>query len=475
MKLALVSLDTCDLEPPLGLAYMATYLRKYANFYDTSIIDKTYDDVMGKILKLKPDLIGISAFTIHYQDAIELSKEIKEKLDVPIFIGGVHISSLPYSLSKYIDIGILGEGEQTLIELLNAYEKYGKFTKDNLKNIKGLIFRDDDKLVKTGPREVITPLDSLPIPDRSLFDKRYFRKVRQYDGTFGRSATMLTLRGCPFRCIFCATTSFWNKIRFNSPEYILEEVRELQDKYKAERVNIHDDLFTTNRPRMREIATLFKKEKIDNINFSVQGHAATLNDEVCQLLKDMNVKWVGFGFEHGNERMLKYLKQGSSSVEHNRNAIRLCNKYDLLVTGSIIFGSPTETIGEMRDNIRFIEYAKQFPNVMDLWTFVMTPFPDTPIWEVAKERGKVSDTDMDWNLLSHQNINDPMLLDPGIDRKEFKKIFLEGRKRLKYFKMKRVKSLIKNDPMRLVKQAVKKPRYTANLLLRRSLLSESKF
>ena len=344
---------------------------------------------------------------------------------------------------------------------------------EEVKAVDGISSKNDSGF-QTTTRELIKDLDSLPIPAWDLYDLSKYYNYHIFDMETPYASIMAS-RGCPFRCIFCATTSFWNKIRFNSPEYILEEVRELQDKYKAERVNIHDDLFTTNRPRMREIATLFKKEKIDNINFSVQGHAATLNDEVCQLLKDMKVKWVGFGFEHGNERMLRYLKQGSSSVEHNRNAIRLCNKYDLLVTGSIIFGSPTETIGEMRDNIRFIEYAKQFPNVMDLWTFVMTPFPDTPIWEVAKERGKVSDTDMDWNLLSHQNINDPMLLDPGIDRKEFKKIFLEGRKRLKYFKMKRVKSLIKNDPMRLVKQAVKKPRYTANLLLRRSLLSESKF
>jgi len=471
MKLALISLSCDKRDPPLGLLSIATYLKEIGNFSDIIIIDKNFDNVFAKILEIKPDIIGISAVTIHYYEAIELAKKIKNCLDIPIIIGGVHISTLPSSLKKCFDIGIVGEGEQTMLELLKLFEKKG-FSKEKLKKINGLTFYDKKRLIITKPREPIKFLDDIPIPDRSFLDKEYFKKIRHYDGSYGVLASIITSRGCPFRCAFCSTSKFWKTIRYNSAKRIMEEIKYLKEKYNVIRIDGMDDLFTINRPRLKEFAKAFEKENYKDIYFSCTAHAGTIDEELCKLLKRINVKWLGFGFESGSEKMLTYLKNGTLRIEQIKKAIELCDKYNIYVTGSLIFGSPYETIDDMKETLKFIDFAKKYPNVLDIWSFIMTPFPGTEIWEIAKKRGKVSD-DMDWRILSHQNFENPLLLDQNINKEEFKKIFLEGRKKLRYFKWKRAKWLLKNDPYWLIKQTLKKPKYATNLLLKNTLLAES--
>jgi len=472
MKISFVSFGEDKREPPLGLLTVATYLKKFGDFNDINIIDKNFDNIFEKILEIKPDIIGISAMTVHYLDAIELAKKIKSNLDIPIIIGGVHISTLPFSLKKYFDIAVIGEGEQTTLELLTLFEKKG-FSKKELKKIKGIAFYDNDKLVITEPRELIDSLDKIPIPDRSFLNKEYFKKIRHYDGSYSVLGSMTTSRGCPFNCVFCSTSHFWKRVRFNSVDHIIEEIKYLKEKYNVKRIDIFDDLFTTNRARLKEFVKAFKKEKIDDIYFSCASHAATIDEEICQLLKEINVNWLGFGLESGSEKILNYLKKGTLKIEQSKRAIQLCNKYNIYVTGSLIFGSPYETIEDMKETLKFMDFAKKYPNVLDIWSFVMTPFPGTEIWEIAKKRNKVSD-DMDWRLLSHQNFNNPLLLEPNINKEEFKKIFLEGRRKLKYFKWKRIIHQLKRNPMWIIRQSIKKPKYVANFLFKKTLLAESK-
>lgn len=142
---------------PLGIAYIASYIEKYGNFNDFHIeID------VNKIIDLKPDIIGISSYTETYQLAKENALLIRKKLDVPIILGGPHITSLPYTLDKIFDIGIIGEAEITFLEILNLYSKTKTFNKKELKNIKGIVFFENDKLTITDPRENILNLDYLP-------------------------------------------------------------------------------------------------------------------------------------------------------------------------------------------------------------------------------------------------------------------------------------------------------------------------
>ncbi len=200
------------------------------------------------------------------------------------------------------------------------------------------------------------------------------------------------------------------------------------------------------------------------MTIACQARSDSITEETCKVLKDLNTLTIGFGFESGSERVLAYLKKNTTTVEKNRNAILMCKKYGFRVFGSLIFGSPTETIAEMRESIDFIRFAKQ--NGADgIWCFVMTPFPGTEMWEVAKQREKVSDTDMNWDILTHQNIDNPLLLDESIDKKEFKNVFLEAREELNYFRIKYIKQNIRSDISGTAKTAIMHPRDTAKTIM----------
>lgn len=146
--------------------------------------------------------------------------------------------------------------------------------------------------------------------------------------------------------------------------------------------------------------------------------------------------------------MLRFLKCESVTVKQNEQAVATCARHGLKVVGSLIFASPGETLAEMRDTIAFIDYTKK-AGADRIWSFVMTPFPGTRIWEIAKERGKVSD-DMDFDLLSHQAVDNPLLLDATIEKEAFQQVFNEGRKHLHYYKWKKVFSMFRNSPLRTI-------------------------
>ena len=468
MKIALVFLDDNAGHPPMGLAYLASYLSK-DNDIDIRIIDSgVHFNVMEALFKDHFDLIGISAMTIEYGKALELARNIKNEKNIPIIIGGVHISTLPSSFKNCFDLGVIGEGEQTFMEVIKSFIKYKKFNHSDLEQINGLAFFKNSNVYMTKVRKPIEPLDSIPFPAWDLVSKDYFRRNALVTfGEFGKHGVILTSRGCPYECVFCSTTKFWDIVRFHSPEYVINQIADLVDNYGVSHIQIWDDLFVSNKKRLRNIVSLFEKSKYKNkVKFNCQPRVNLIDDEICELLVRMNCNLVLFGFESGSEKMLKYLK-GNVTVEQNRNAIRTCVKYGMKVQGSVIFGSPTETVEDMQKTLEFLDFA--YNNGADrIWSFVMTPFPATKIWEIAKERGKVSD-DMDWKLLSHEAIDNPLLLDPAIDIEDFKKIFFEGRRRLNRFKWNKIFSFLKSDPISTVTYFLSNPfKYTRLLFSKRN-------
>ncbi|MFA4820523.1 MAG: cobalamin-dependent protein, partial [Candidatus Aenigmatarchaeota archaeon] len=147
MKVALVypRIKDRDLTPPLGLLYLASYAKEYGSTSEIKIFDNNFDNIEESVVKFNPDIIGITAMTIDYMETIRLATFFKEKLDIPIIIGGIHISSVPESLAKPFDIGVVGEGEATFLEVLLLFEKKGKFETNELQKIKGIAFHANGK------------------------------------------------------------------------------------------------------------------------------------------------------------------------------------------------------------------------------------------------------------------------------------------------------------------------------------------
>lgn len=463
IRIALVSFQKdAERVPPFGLIYIATYINQELNLpkENIKVIDINFHDIIKEVEEFNPDIIGISSMTANYGNALELAKKLKS-MNKPLILGGVHISTLPNSFQDCFDIGVLGEGEETFKELVEIYIKKGEFKKKDLKKIKNLVFFDGGRLIQTSKRGPLE-LDSLPFLDYEFADKNYFKKepifavLRE-----GIKGFIITSRGCPYKCLFCSTSHFWQKVRIHSPEYVAEQVKILVDKYHIDHLIIMDDLFAISKERVKRIKEeMIKNKTLDKIkSVEIQMRANLMDEEMGELLKSMKVKMASFGFESGSEKILNYLKCGSVKLEDSKRAMRVCRKYGINTYGSFMLGIPGETLEDMKETIELMDYGiKQ--KAIYLWSFVLTPLPSTPFWEIAKKRGKVSDN-MDWDKFSYHNIDEPLLLDENIDKREFKKIFLEGRKRLSKLKVRFVLRFIIYNPLFAAKIVAREPIYYA--------------
>jgi len=391
----------------LGLAYISACLKK--NIKDIQINFAHIANIQQfekKIELYRPDIIGISTVSQNFGTAINIARHCKDK-DIPIIIGGTHISMLPQSLDKSMDIGILGEAEITIVELLKTFQKNNGFKQNKLEKIKGLVFYKRGKLIFTPHRKLIENIDSIPFPDRSILNIN-LNKVM-----------LISSRGCPYNCIFCASKRFWKKARFHSPMYVISEIEEVHKKYKPKEILFFDDLFIANTNRLRQIVDLIVKRGIHKkIYFTVQCRANLVNDELCRLLKRMNVKVVMMGIETGSQPVLRYLKD-NVTIKENEDSIRLLKKYGFNVACFFIIGTPLDTEKRLEETLTFIKR-----NQLDIFeVYFLTPHPGTPIWNYAEKKGLVSH-DMQWEKLKFgfsrikklDDINRALVLS-GLDKK----------------------------------------------------------
>ena len=418
--------------PPLNLAYLAAALRK--NFdKDTQfkIITSDFEKVLDEF---DPDVVGISSVTQNYNTAMEYAKIAKGK-GKNVLMGGVHISALPQTMTDDMDISVLGEGEETIVEIFKNDFK-------NLEKINGIAYRKDGKLVKTAPRELIKDLDTIAPPARDLL------KINKY-------TYMFTSRGCPYRCIFCSSSRFWNKVRFHSADRVIEEIKFLIKNYGVEYIEMYDDLFIADKQRIKKIAKMIKEQNI-KIKIGCSARANMVDDETMKLLKEIGVKKIVLGLESGNERILTYLKgiggKSTVTVKQNYEAVRIANKYGILVNAGFVIGSPDETEEEIMDTYKLAATS----GVNHFETYILTPLPGTPVWELAKKKGFVNDTDFDWSKLDimfSENYENAIVMSDTLSREKLYDIY----KRFKKLQFRlRIKSAIRHPIKNNVLQWLKK-------------------
>lgn len=302
-------------------------------------------------------------------------------------------------------------------------------------------------------------------------------------GKKARIGFLFTSRGCPYRCVFCASSAFWDTVRFHSAERIVDEIKQLIDDFKVEAVSIADDLFTVNKDRIRRIVEGLRKcEILGKVMFVVNSRTNLVDEELCSILKEMGVVTVGFGFESGSEKVLKYLKQDTVTMEDNKRAIKLCKKYGFSVQGSLMFASPHETIDDMRDTLKFMDWMKQ-AGADGIWYFITTPFPGTELWKYCKDRGLVNinmDWDKlnpitDWKQLNRYNRERPLCLDGGIEMGEFFRILMEAEKRGKLLAPPVTTLESTLAFIQRIKRAILNPKRTIRIVLFRYILRRPVF
>jgi len=371
--------------PALGLGYLVSMLRRELGERVESLLVES--DVEETIREWRPHLLAISSVSQNFnlaQDYARLGREA----GVPVIVGGYHITELPESLAPEMDVGVVGEGEHVICELVELFMAHGELSPDRLGTIPGLVYRNGGELLLTTPREVVgatnKSLDELPMPDRSMM------RVRPH-------SNMLTSRGCPYTCSFCASTRFWPSIRYFSPEAMIEEVKHLRDDYGVRYITFHDDLFIANVKRLEAFHELVLSEGLpkSGFRFSCASSATRITEDMARMLREMNFVSVSMGLESGNQEVLTRLKGRAFKVDINQNAVETLNRHGIHPHASFIIGEPQETLEQMQETYDFI---KQNPLSL-INIYVLTPLPGTPVWHAAKERGLVAD-DMDWDLLN---------------------------------------------------------------------------
>jgi|TARA_Y100000031_G_scaffold70041_1_gene77700 radical SAM superfamily enzyme YgiQ (UPF0313 family) len=358
MKIILVSpsFNTHTVAPPLGLGYIASVLLE--NGYQVKILDPSkgrlsLNDTINTIIKLKPDLIGISILTPRYNVSKKLISQIKQNLpQTKVVVGGVHISALPEASVKDLkaDYGVVGEGEYTLLELLDCLKQ-----KKPINNILGLVYYNG-KIIKINPkRPNIANLDSIPFPAWQLINpQEYPPRPHQFFFKKYPTAPIMTTRGCPHICAFCAAESIWGrKYRMRTTKNIVDEIELLVNKYGVKEIHIEDDNFTLIKERTMDICNEIIKRKLDIVWKCPNGvRADTLDKELLEKMKESGCYQLAFGIESGNQAILNRVNK-RLNLNKLPQIIKNAKAVGLEVHGFFILGLPGETYQTAMETIKY--------------------------------------------------------------------------------------------------------------------------
>ena len=360
--------------PPLGLAYMGAFLSE--SDYDVSIIDLNVSQDKLSIPDDDWDLVGITLDTSRYYKGMDYARMLKSK-SIKVVVGGPHASFMAEEIleSGSADFVVRGEGEKTMLELVKALSQGG-----NLEQIRGLSYRLDNEVTHNADRTYSDDLDTLPFPARNLLNMDKYRTSKL--GT--RSITsILTSRGCPYQCSFCASSklagTFW---RARSVESIIEEIQFVKDTYGYRAFAFVDDNFTLNPQRVIDLCEEIGKRSLD-IHWWCFSRVDTIvkNPEMVSLMYEAGCRSTYIGIESKNQETLdSYNKKISAEI--SREAISILKDNKIEMTASFIIGALNEDKEMVEDTLRFAKSLN--PNTVSFT--ILTPYPGTDLFEQVKDR-----------------------------------------------------------------------------------------
>lgn len=370
--------------PHLGLLSLASYVKQYFPETIIKIVEESDPvKILGSIMRWRPQIVGFTADSLAYDRTKILSKEIKKKISVKTLLGGVHITASPNSFDTTFDIGIIGEGEETLRELVDLYKHKKDFKTQDLKKIDGIIYYYKGKIRLTKARKFVSNIDSLPFPALEMvpMEERYLTKQVNLYGV-KRNINITTTRGCPYKCIYCGSPVHWGSARFHSVDYVIREIEHLIKEYHIDGITFSDDLFIAPKQRLFDLVKEIKARGWEKtIVFSGCARANLFDEEIAKALKSINVRKLAFGFESFTPKILTYLKNNSVTVEQNIKAIKLCHKYKIAVSSGFIVGSPGETTKDLKMTYQLMKkYPIENPHI-----YLLVPYPGTKIWDYAEK------------------------------------------------------------------------------------------
>jgi radical SAM superfamily enzyme YgiQ (UPF0313 family) len=386
--------------PFIGLCSLAAYIREQG--FETQLLDAynlglTPKAALGQVLKFSPTHVGITAMSSNIGFAADFAALLKRsRPGIVTIIGGTHITSMPEETMERFpdfDIGVLGEGEETLKEILAL-----PANTEQLDRVKGIIYRDKNGgLKKTDTRPFIKDLDQLPYPAWDLlpdFPHRY----RLTPTNFKRlpAASMVASRGCPYRCSFCDRSVFGNQCRFFSADYVIGMIEELREKYGIREICFYDDTFTVNRQRLVHFCEYFIKNK-KKLSWSCLGRVDFADQELLRLMKKAGCWLISYGIESASQEILDLYRK-KTTIQQIETAVKATKRAGIRTRGFFIIGGPLETT----DTIKELEDLLKRISLDDIHLSFYTPIPGSELYKTVHQYGTFTN---DWSKMHVYTLN----------------------------------------------------------------------
>lgn len=417
--------------PPLGLGYLAAVLEE--NGYEVEILDCALegfnnetreggqltfglnsDAIYARIKNYSPDLVGISCiFSVAINNVLKVAETVKRiNANIPVVLGGAHPSALAEEVlrDKTIDYIVIGEGESSF---LNLIVKLHNNDQESIKQIDGIAYRDRRGKVFINPKtKLINNLDQLPMPAWHLYKMEEYFKIKLFHNPFTvgkRIVPLITSRGCPFRCIFCATANLWgNRFRDRSVECVLNEISFLKERYGIDEIQFEDDNMTWNKQRASE---LFEGmiERAFNIHWCApQGiRVDSLDENICRKMKESGCYEVAIGIESGNQEVLNKIVKKNLKLEKVYDAVRLLRKCGIRTDGFFVVGLPGERIENIKETYRFARKLR----LNSSYFMAASPLPGTELYEICRKKNyfakdfSITKTDYTFSCISTEDFS----------------------------------------------------------------------
>jgi len=379
--------------PFLGLGYIAAYIEKFSHhqveIFDSHTYGLNASQAAEKILEKNPDVVAVHAITDNRFKAIALFRELKKrKPEIIILTGGPHFSlTARNAMEKVpeIDYILKGEAEKPIIKFLDALENKG-----DMDLIPGLVSRKADNTICENPIvNLFENLDELPSPAWHLFDMQAYDKP--IDGTKIRSIGVMSARGCPNVCVYCANAR--SGLRLMSPKKFVDEVEFLQKEYGFKGFDFWDDTLTMVNEHAIGICEEIIKRKLDIVWYA-RARVNTVNKDLLQLMRKAGCIRISYGVESGSPRVLKIIRK-NITIDQVKEAVRASSDVGMAVVENFMVNLPDETIDDLKQTIEVMKWLRQVKNSHPAYGFTVI-YPGTELEPMAKERG-IMPKDFSWN------------------------------------------------------------------------------
>jgi len=403
---------------PLGLMYIAAVLRKSG--YEVEILDAfmtekdfcendetvnvglSFEEIKQEVETRKPDIVGLAGpFTSQIENTIKTSNIIKEvNPDIITVVGGPHVTLIPKEFleeNPNVDVVVTGEGEYAMLEIAQHIEG-----KKQLKEIQGIAYRQNGKVILNPRRPFIKDLDELPYPAYDLVNMEKYLNSKKigYRSFQNRAISMVTSRGCPFNCCFCAVNLHMGQLfRAHSGKYVLDHIEYVVDKYEVKNVFFEDDNLTLDLRRFEAICDGLIERKIKVGWETPNGvRADFLNLDLLKKMKKSGCKSVFVGVESGDQRILDDVICKSLDLNRVVEFAKNSRKIGLKTGAFYIIGFPGETKENMQKTVDFALMLKRKYDV-GMHLFMATPSYGTRLYEECKTKGYI-DRNLTWNAFA---------------------------------------------------------------------------